>query len=214
MNVIIILVPLIGTVFGIMHFYDSKEFTQLLLAQPLKRLDIFLGQYLSLCASLSLSLIVGLGGPFLIYGLQNSTKVFEFIFLLMDGVVLTFIFVGISFLIAILNQDKIKGFSYAIFTWLFFSVIYDAILFTSLLIFQEYPLDIYALIATAFNPIDLSRIVLLLRLDISALMGYTGAVFQNFFGTNLGIITSGIVLFIWVASPLTIFLRIMKRKDF
>ena len=31
MNVIIILVPLIGTIFGVMYFYNSREFTELLL---------------------------------------------------------------------------------------------------------------------------------------------------------------------------------------
>src|SRR5690606_42030724 len=45
MNVIIILVPLIGTIFGIMYYYNSREFTELLLAQPIRRSSIFLGQY-------------------------------------------------------------------------------------------------------------------------------------------------------------------------
>ncbi|MDX1327484.1 MAG: ABC transporter permease, partial [Arenibacter sp.] len=43
MNVIIVLVPLIGTIFGVMYFYNSKEFTELLLAQPIKRSSIFFG---------------------------------------------------------------------------------------------------------------------------------------------------------------------------
>src|SRR5690606_10409399 len=41
MNVIIILIPLIGTIFGVMYYYNSKEFTELLLAQPVKRIHIF-----------------------------------------------------------------------------------------------------------------------------------------------------------------------------
>ncbi len=36
---------------------------------------------------------------------------------------------------------------------------------------------------SALNPIDLSRILILLQLDVSAMMGYTGAVFKDFFGT-------------------------------
>ena len=69
MNVIIVLVPLIGTIFGVMYYYNSKEFTELLLAQPLKRSSIFLGQYLGVAISLSMSLILGLGLPFIAYGL-------------------------------------------------------------------------------------------------------------------------------------------------
>ena len=36
MNVVIILVPLMGTLFGVMYYYNSKEFIELLLAQPIK----------------------------------------------------------------------------------------------------------------------------------------------------------------------------------
>ena len=46
MNIIIVLTPLIATVFGVMYYYNSKEFTELLLAQPIKRGTIFMGQYL------------------------------------------------------------------------------------------------------------------------------------------------------------------------
>ena len=74
MNVIIVLVPLIGTIFGVMYYYNSKEFTELLLAQPLKRSSIFLGQYLGVAISLSMSLILGLGIPFIFYGLFMSKK--------------------------------------------------------------------------------------------------------------------------------------------
>src|SRR5690554_4643217 len=71
MNVIIILVPLIGTIFGVMYYYDSEEFTELLLAQPIKRSTIFLGQYIGVATSLAMSLIIGLGLPFAFYGIFN-----------------------------------------------------------------------------------------------------------------------------------------------
>jgi len=43
MNIITILTPLIGTVFGVMYYYSSREFIQLLLAQPLRR-QVVLGR--------------------------------------------------------------------------------------------------------------------------------------------------------------------------
>ena len=58
MNVIIMLVPLIGTIFGVMYYYNSKEFTELLLALPIKRSSIFIVEYLGVSISLSLSLMV------------------------------------------------------------------------------------------------------------------------------------------------------------
>ncbi|WP_106794012.1 ABC transporter permease, partial [Aquimarina sp. Aq78] len=190
MNVIIILVPLIGTIFGVMYYYNSKEFTELLLAQPIKRSSIFLGQYLGVALSLSMSLVIGLGLPFAMYGLFQSSAIWEFSLLLITGTFLTLIFTALAFNIALYNENKIKGFSYAILLWLFMAVIYDGLFLMSLIMFESYPLDKFSIGVTLFNPIDLSRILILLKLDISALLGYTGAVFQKFFGTNLGVILS------------------------
>lgn len=213
MNIITVLTPLIGTIFGVMYYYNSREFIELLLSQPIKRSHIFIGQYLGVAISLSLSLILGLGIPFLLYGvLQGATS--NFLMLLTVGSFLTFIFVALAYNIALTHENKIKGFGYAILVWLLMAVIYDGVFLISLVMFQEYPLDNASLIATAFNPIDLSRILILLKLDISALLGYTGAVFKSFFGTSLGLITSLFVLVLWVVIPIFFIYRKAQRKDF
>ena len=214
MNVIIVLIPLIGTIFGVMYYYDSKEFTELLLAQPVKRSSIFLGQYFGVAISLAASLVLGLGIPFVAYGLFQSAAIFDFTMLLITGVFLTFIFTALAFNIALSNENKIKGFGYAILLWLFLAVIYDGIFLMALMHFQEYPLDKFALIASMGNPIDLSRILIILKLDISALLGYTGAVFKNFFGTNFGSTLSLILLAVWVIVPVWRISAKAKKKDF
>jgi Cu-processing system permease protein len=214
MNVIIILVPLIGTIFGVMYYYNSREFTELLLAQPIKRSSIFLGQYFGVATSLSMSLVIGLGMPFVFYGIFNSNAIWDFSLLLITGAFLTFIFTALAFVIALRNENKIKGFGYAILLWLFMAVIYDGIFLMSLLYFEDYPLDKFSLVATMLNPVDLSRVLILLKLDISALLGYTGAVFQKFFGTNFGLILSSALLALWVLIPTFFIWRIAKKKDF
>lgn len=214
MNVIIVLVPLIGTVFGVMYCYNSQKFTELLLAQPIQRASIFMGQYLGVGLSLSLSLILGLGIPFILYGLFKSSAIFGFSLLLMVGTFLTLIFTAIAFRIALANDHKIKCFGFAILVWLFFAIIYDGLFLMLLLLLEEYPLENISLIGIALNPIDLSRILILLKLDISALLGYTGTVFKRFFGTNWGFVLSFILLVLWVVLPLFSMLKLIKRKDF
>ncbi|MBT8254607.1 MAG: ABC transporter permease subunit [Flavobacteriaceae bacterium] len=214
MNVIIVLVPLIGTIFGVMYFYNSKEFTELLLAQPLNRRSIFLGQYLGVACSLTMSLVLGLGFPFILYGLFQSDSILNFGMLMITGVFLTFIFTAIAFNVGLMNDNKIKGFGYAILIWLFLAVIYDGLFLISLIIFEDYPLDNLSLIGSMINPIDLSRTLILLKLDISALLGYTGAVFKRFFGTDFGLIVSFSVLIVWVLLPVLGILRQSKKKDF
>lgn len=214
MNVIIVLVPLIGTIFGVMYFYNSKEFTELLLALPIKRSSIFTGQYLGVAGSLTLSLVMGLGIPFIAYGLFRSNAIWDFTLLLVVGAFLTLIFTALSFNIALSNENKIKGFGYAVLLWLFFAVIYDGLFLLSLIIFEDYPLDKYSLVATMLNPVDLSRTLILLKLDISALMGYTGAVFKSFFGTRSGFFISIFMLILWTLIPLYNLIRKANKKDF
>src|SRR5690606_18114792 len=196
------------------YYYNSKEFTELLLAQPLKRSSIFLGQYLGVALSLSMSLILGLGLPFVFYGLFKSNAIWDFSLLLTTGVFLTLIFTALAFNIALSNENKIKGFGFAILLWLFLAIIYDGLFLMTLIVFENYPLDKLSLLGTLLNPIDLSRTMLLLKLDISALLGYTGAVFKQFFGTQLGLVISFFMLSLWVVFPVSRIIFKSKKKDF
>jgi Cu-processing system permease protein len=94
-----------------------------------------------------------------------------------------------------------------------FSIVYDGLILFLLQVFQDYPIEKLALGLTLVNPIDIGRILTVLKFDISALMGYTGAVFENFFGKNIGIIVSFIVLIIWFILPFTFGLRKFYNKD-
>ncbi len=214
MNIILTLAPLIATIFGVMYYYNSREFVELLLAQPIKRKHIFIGQYLGLAISLTLSYLIGVGIPFAIYGIFASAAIWNFSILLIVGAFLTFIFTGIAFLVALHNENKLRGFGLAIMVWLFLAVIYDGLFLLSLMALNEYPLEKFSLVASIINPIDLSRILILLKLDISALMGYTGAVFRKFFGQNTGMMISMLVLIVWTILPVYFINRKVKKKDF
>ena len=53
----------------------------------------------------------------------------------------------------------------------------------------------------------------LAAIDVSAMMGYTGAIFKDFFGTSLGLVISFLLLFLWAAIPFLISLKKFKSKD-
>ncbi len=214
MNIILILNPLVSMMFGVMFFYHSREFIELLLAQPLKRNDIFLGQFLGLTFTLSASFVLGVGIPFLVYGVYQSAEIFNFSLLLGLGVVLTFIFVALAYWIAIKHEDKIRGFGLALFLWLLMAVVYDGVILFSLVALKAFPLEKFAIGAMLFNPIDLSRVLIMLKLDISALMGYTGAVVHTFLGTMTGAILCIGSLLLWVMLPSWLFLKAGKKRDF
>ena len=66
------------------------------------------------------------------------------------------IFSGIGFFIALSFQNKIKGFSFAIFIWLFLAVIYDGIFLLLMAVFSDYPLETFALAASMFCRVNVN----------------------------------------------------------
>ena len=208
LNIVLMVVPLVSIVFSTIHFFNSYEFIELMLAQPVKRSTVFLGEYTGVACSLCAAFLAGVGVPMLIFGISPSTLT-----LLFTGVVLTLVFVSLAFLSSVLTRDKAKAIGIALLFWFYFSLIYDGLLLWIVYSFSDYPLEKVTLILIAFNPVDLARIIMLLQLDIAALMGFTGAFYQEFFGSSFGVILSTMVLFIWIALPIGVALRIFNRKD-
>jgi|SRR5690242_3614379 len=208
LNIILIIVPLICIIFSTIYIYNSAEFVELLVSQPLKRKTIWLSLFSGLSSSLSLAFFIGTGIPVLLYHADATGFM-----MVAAGLFLTIVFVSIAMLAAGLTRDKAKGIGLSILLWLYLSLIFDALVLFLLFQFQDYPLEKIMVIFSFLNPIDLGRIQILLQMDISALMGYTGAVFRDFFGNNAGIILSFLGLFIWIVFPLIISLTKFKRKD-
>jgi Cu-processing system permease protein len=212
MNVVLLMIPLIALVFGTIHIYDAREFTELLLAQPIGRRELFAGLYLGLTLSLSLGFAVGVGLPFAVrMGAGSGATVTV---LLLVGVALTFVFTGLAFVIAFRWDDRVKALGVAIATWLGVGIAYDAVVLLLATMFAGYPLERPMLGLMLANPIDMARVVLLLRLDISALMGYTGAVFKQFFGSGGGMAIAAVALIGWIGAPLLLGSRTFREKDF
>jgi Cu-processing system permease protein len=214
MNIVIVLIPLVSIIFGTIYYYNSREFTELLLAQPVKRRSLILGQYTGLSLSLSLSFLAGVSIPFLFNGIMGSTHLKDFLLILLAGTCLSFSMSAIAYATALRHENKILGFGIALFIWFFLAVIYDGLILLILVLFKDYPTDSLAIILTLLNPIDLSRVSIMLGLDISALMGYTGAVFLKFFGTARGIPVSVISMLCWILIPALAMIRIARKKDF
>ena len=208
LNVILFTVPLVSILFATIYLYNSSEFIELLLSQPIKRRKIWISLFLGLSISMILAFFVGAGIPLLI----NSPDSIGII-MLINGCLITVIFTALAFLSSILTRDKAKGIGIAIMTWLFFALLFDGLVLFLLFQFQDYPIENAMVGITAFSPIDLARIQILLHLDVSAMMGYTGAIFKVFFGTAIGLIVSFLLLSLWVIIPFFISLRKFNKKD-
>ncbi len=208
LNVILLVVPLVSIIFSTIYVYNSAEFIELLVSQPLQRKTIWLSLYCGLAASLSIAFFIGAGIPLLIYH-PNLLG----LMMCMTGIFLSIIFVGIAMLAAVKTRDKAKGIGMVIILWLYFSLLFDGLVLFLLFQFADYPLEKPMIAISALNPVDMGRILIMLQMDVAAMLGYTGAVFKEFFGSITGIIFTGFVLLMWIVFPLWLSARKFNSKD-
>lgn len=213
LNVVLMVVPLVALVFGTIHVYASREFVELLLAQPVARRDLFIGQFLGLALPLAGAFAVGAGIPFAWHA-GAGTGGGALLALFTAGVALSVAFAAIATWIALRTDDRLKGVGLALGVWLLTTVVYDGLVLAASAAFAEYPLERPLLALMAGNPVDLARVLVLTQLDISALMGYTGALFERTFGTGIGTSVAVVTLVAWCAAPLALAARRFARRDF
>ncbi|MFA7444731.1 MAG: ABC transporter permease subunit [Flavobacteriaceae bacterium] len=208
LNVILFTVPLVSVLFATIYIYNSTEFIELLLSQPVKRKKIWVGLFTGLSLSLVIAFLLGSGIPLLIYSADSVGFM-----MIVVGCLISVVFAALAFLSSILTRDKAKGIGISIMLWLYFALIFDGIVLFLLFQLSDYPIENAMVGLTALSPIDLARIQILLHLDVSAMMGYTGAIFRDFFGTTMGLVASFLLLCLWAFIPFMISLKKFKKKD-
>ncbi len=208
MNVVLIIVPLVSIIFASIYMYNSAEFIELLVSQPFKRNNLWLSFFIGLSLSLSLAFFIGCGIPVLLFA-ANATG----IMIIGMGILLSVIFTAIALLATVLTRDKAKGIGVSILLWLYFTLIFDGIILFLLFQFMDYPLEKAMIGFSILNPVDLSRVLILLKMDASALMGVTSAVFSDVFGSSMGMTVALFILLLWIFFPIWISVRKFNRKD-
>jgi Cu-processing system permease protein len=208
LNLVLIIIPLVSIVFSTIYVYNSSEFIELLVSQPLQRISIWLSVFYGLAIAMVIAFLIGVAVPVLLFKADASGFM-----LIATGILLSIIFVAIAMLASVYTRDKAKGIGTSVILWLYFTLLFDGLVLFLLFQFSDFPLEKPMIAVSALNPVDLSRILILLHMDASALMGYTGAVFKDFFGTITGSVFSFGVLTLWVIIPTWLSVRAFKRKD-
>ncbi len=213
LNINVSFIPLLTLLYGTTFYYNSKGYILFMLTQPVKRTDLFIGIWAGVAIPLVISEIAGILIPFIIFSDLQAASLIPLISLLVTGSFIVLVFLALAFFIAVLQDDKAKGFGLAITVWFAMALLYDGMILGISVFFADYPLELPLLVISSLNPIDLARIFCLIHLDASALMGYTGAVFQSYFQSVTGSILSLSALMVWTAVPLTISLMRFNKKD-
>ncbi len=214
LNVVLLLVPLVTTVFGVVYWHSSREFTELLLAQPVPRRALWCGLYLGLVIPLVAAFALGIAVPLVLHRAITADVLPLLISYLFTGAALTMSFAAIALWIGARQDDRLKALGLALAIWFITTVVYDGIVVWFATVYSDWPLERPMLGLMFANPVDLARTVLMLRLDSAALMGYTGAVLSQLLGGTRGVLFTGTALVLWIVLPAVAAARAFSRKDF
>lgn len=214
LDIALIVTPLAALVVGTMQVHNSRDVTELFLAQPIARRRLFVGLYLGTALPLAAALTVGLLAPFAWHGLF-ATPVAGMLIAL-GGVTCMLAMIGsaLAFVIALRAVDRVRALGIALAAWLGAAVLWDGVILLITLLLGGRAVDAGMLVALALNPIDLGRVLLLLGTDGAALFGYTGAVVQHTLGTTAGHLVLFAALALWLALPLGFAAKTFQMKDF
>lgn len=214
LNVVLLLLPLMSVVFGTLYVYNAREFIEMLLAQPVGRGALYAGVFGGLVLPLGGAFLFGVGVPLLVQGGGEPAFLRHAVMLLAVGLLLTLVFTAFALCVSVLVDDRARGLGAALVVWLLTTLVYDGLILLVTTAWSEYPLEGPLLVLVFLNPVDLARVLLLLSFDISALMGYTGAVYERFFHGGWGLLLALVMLFVCAAVPFLFGLRWFRRKDF
>jgi Cu-processing system permease protein len=208
LNIVLIVIPLVSLVFSTIHWYNSYEFIELMLTQPISRKKVLLSEYAGISSSLVLAALTGIGIPVMIYNFNGTGMA-----LLLIAALLSLVFASVSFLASVRSRDKARGIGVALLLWFYFVLIFDGLILLIIFTFSDYPLEKITLLLSSLNPVDLGRIYIMLHMDVSALMGYTGAMYKDFFGSGSGILYTLGIMTLWIVVPMFLALRAFNKKD-
>jgi len=212
-TLIVLVVPLVCLLITTTFVYNSADFVELLLSHPVGRRRLFVGLYLGLSLPLMVAFAVGLLVPLAGAGALVG-QAGGVLLLVGAGLLLTGTFTSLGFLVAYRVSDPARGAGLALLIWLALAVLYDGAVLFAAYRWASYPLEVPMLALMLMNPVDVARVLVLMALDASALMGYTGAVFQDFFGGGSGLWIAVGSLTAWMVAPGLFALKTFRAKDF
>ncbi len=210
LNITLLIVPLVNSLFGLTYFYDSKSFMEFLLSQPVSRGHVFWSKITSVGTFLCMLYLVGVSVPLLKEGVIFSLQA---VMLLVSGIFLNLIFVCLAFLIGVLVDDRIRGVSLMLGLWLYLSLLHDGVILGVIYLLREYPVDKLVLVMSFVNPVDLARISVVVNTDVAALMGLSETLFRKVLGSLTGTMMALGALTLWIVLPATGAYYFFKKKD-
>lgn len=215
LSLVLYLIPLVALVMGTQSFAGGAEESELLYAQPVLRSEVLVGKILGLFASIVTATFVGFGAGGLIISMQTAAEdVAGYLIFVGLSLVLSLVFLAVSGMVAMVCQRQTKAFGISLLTWFFFVIFYDLLVLGGSLLFKERAANYFIFASLFGNPVDMVRVAGLIALQGEEVFGPAGAALVKFIGGQIyGFAALMISLVLWIAAPLLLSLKILKKQD-
>jgi Cu-processing system permease protein len=215
LNLVLYLIPIVALTMATLGFTGEANASELLFSQPVTRTEILLGKLLGLSVSVAAATLGGFGLAGLLIasrvGPEGLTRYIAFVGL---AILLEIAFLSLGAMVTILTGKKSKAFGFSLFVWFFFVLFYDLIVIGFAFVFKERTANVLVFLSVFGNPVDIVRVSSLTTLNGPAIFGAAGAALMKFLG---GAETANVVLILglmlWIAGPILVSIRALRRQD-
>ena len=215
LSLVLYLIPNLALVLATLSFTGEPGSGELLFSQPVSRTEILTGKVLGLFASIVLATVFGFGLAATVIAFNIETDgLSRFAGFVGLALLLSLVFVAIGALVSIVFPVRSRAFGTALFLWFFFVLFYDLLVIGAAFLIEERAAN-WLIFASLFgNPVDLVRVSGLMLLGDSTIFGAAGAALVKFFGgRGPGAIVLLFAILLWIAVPLVIASRRLRKQD-
>lgn len=209
------LLPLLGLLLGASAFGGEDGGAELMLAQPLGRMEVLLGRALGLSAALSAAALVGFGatGALVAIG-AGSSGLGGYLVVVGGAVVVGIVGLALGILLGVAARTRGAAVGWALTTWFAAAVLYDLAAIGVLQVVGSGEPGPWLVAILALNPLDGVRAIALVTLGADILLGPTGAALRAMLGLwgGVGWVLASALL--WVVGPLAAATWLYGRRDF
>jgi Cu-processing system permease protein len=215
-NLVLLIVPLMALTIGAQSLAGEQERSTLtyLLAQPVTRLEVFLGKYLGLLLSLLASLALGFGIAGVVMALNGAGagSPMAYVRLVGQTFLLSLTMLSVGFLISALSRRAGVAIGIGLFLWLAFVFLGDLGLMGTA-IALKLPIEQLFLLALA-NPLQVFKMASILDINATLdILGPAGIYAMQEFGRRLRYVFLAVMV-LWIVVPAALaYARFAAKSD-
>jgi Cu-processing system permease protein len=215
LSLVLYLVPLVSLMMATQSFAGGAVENEILFSQPISRSEILIGKVLGLFASMSAATLAGFGlGGLVIATQADMDDIWGYPVFVGLSLVLSLVFLSLAALVSMIGRRQTKAFGLALLIWFFFVIFYDLLVLGGSLLLREKTANYFIFGSLFGNPVDMVRVAGLISLQGEEIFGPAGAALVKFLGGEaFGSAALVLSLLVWIAVPLLISLRLLRRQD-